>query len=111
MMSHHWDYVQAYNHCHNFVEVYKSLHLEAKGMKVNKWNIKPKFHLFQELVQYQSLQLGKPMGFWEYTDEDFVGLVAKLATRRGGANTHRVLADKVLWEYKALWCQYLGAWK
>ena len=56
-------------------------------------------------MQYQSHQLGNPRGFWEYKDEDFVGWVAKLATRRGGANTQRVLADKVLCKYRALWCK------
>ena len=71
-------------------------------MKQRMWFIKPKFHLFQELVQYQALELGNPKGFWEYKDEDFVGWVATMATRRGGSSTHRVLADKVLNRYKAM---------
>ena len=48
------------------------------------WAIKPNFHLLQELVQYQALEHGNPRGLWEYNDEDFVGWVAKMATKRGG---------------------------
>ena len=34
--------------------------------------------MFQEMAQYQSLELGNPKGFWDYTDEDIVGWVRKV---------------------------------
>jgi hypothetical protein len=100
-----WNQPDAAMTCQLFLELYKSLHLEARQKKVKMWAIKPKFHLFQELVQYQALEHGNPRGFWEYKDEDFVGWVAKLATRRGGANTNRVLVDKVLQRWRILFGQ------
>ena len=54
----------------------------------NTWRIKPKLHMVQEMLEFQSKELGNPRGFWEYLDEDFVGSIAKLAMRKGGANTH-----------------------
>ena len=39
----------------------------------------------QELAEYQSGELGNPAEFWSYKDEDFMGIVAGLAFRRGGA--------------------------
>ena len=102
MMNGKWHQQEASNQCQIFMDLYKKLHLEALSMKQRMWYIKPKFHLFQELVQYQALELGNPRGFWEYKDEDFVGWVATMATRRGGSNTHRVLADKVLNRYRAM---------
>jgi len=34
--------------------------------------------MFQDMAQYQSLELGNPRGFWEYKDEEFVAWVTKL---------------------------------
>lgn len=84
LMNDLWYQPEAADQCQLCLELYKKLHLEARKNHVNMWAIKPKFHLFQELVQYQALEHGNPRGFWEYKDEDFVGWVAKMATRRGG---------------------------
>ena len=46
--------------------------------------MKPKLHMMQELLEYQAYELGNPRGYWEYSDEDFVGLISKLALRKGG---------------------------
>ena len=52
--------------------------------KLEMWRLKPKLHMTQELLEYQALELGNPRGFWEYMDEDFVGVISTLAARRGG---------------------------
>ena len=44
------------------------------------------------LLEYQAYKLGNPRGYWEYGDEDFVGLVSKLALRKGGPATPRACA-------------------
>ena len=63
---------------------YTKLEDEAKRANKMAWRTKPKLHMMQELLEYQSFELGNPRGFGEYQDEDFVGLIAKLAIRRGG---------------------------
>ena len=68
----------------------------------NVWHAKPKFHMFQEMAQYQILELGNPRGFNEYKDEDFVGWVSKLAKRWGGPCTHTSPVDSVILRYRAL---------
>ena len=69
----------------------------------NLWRGKPKFHMFQEMAQFQNLELGNPMGFClEYKDEDFVGWVNKLAKRWGGPCAYTAQATNVLLRYNAL---------
>ncbi len=68
--------------------IYVKLTDEANMEGSNTWRIKPKLHMVQEMLEFQSKELGNPRGFWEYLDEDFVGSIAKLAMRKGGANTH-----------------------
>ena len=50
----------------------------------------------------QAYELGNPRGYWEYSDEDFVGLISKLALRKGGPATPRTCAQGVLDRYRAL---------
>ena len=40
----------------------------------NVWRAKPKFHMCQEMVQYPSLELGNPKGFWEYKEKEMRGV-------------------------------------
>ena len=58
--------------------------------------------MMQELLEYQSHELGNPRGYWEYRDEDFVGLVSRLAVRKGGPATPKACARGVLQRYRAL---------
>ena len=62
--------------------------------------IKPKFHMFVELSQYSSEELGNPMLFWEYRDEDFMGFVGQIAFRRGGAAHPSTTSFQVLRRYR-----------
>ena len=58
--------------------------------------------MFQDMAQYQSLELGNPKGFWEYKDEDCVGWVSKLVKRWGGPCARTSKTDNVILRYKAL---------
>lgn len=66
------------------------------------WRVKPKFHLWVELAEFQSPLLGNPASFWTYKDEDFVGYVAGLASSRGGPKTAASTALKALQRVRAL---------
>ena len=66
------------------------------------WRAKPKFHMLQELGEYQVFILGNPRQVWAYADEDFVGWVAALACSRGGQKTASTIPKNVLDRYKAL---------
>ena len=70
--------------------------------KLEMWRLKPKLHMMQELLEYQSFLLGNPRGFWEYMDEDFVGVMSTLALKGGGRNTHKACSFGVLDRYRAL---------
>ena len=63
------------------------------------WLVKPKLHLFAEMAFFQSDELGDPSTFWAYNDEDFMGVVSRLAMSRGGGGqadtTPRRVVDKV----------------
>ncbi|MFM7984284.1 MAG: hypothetical protein ACKPKO_33670, partial [Candidatus Fonsibacter sp.] len=83
-------------------EEYSWLNNETAHQGSNVRHVKPHCHMYQELAQYQSLELGSSNGIWEYKDEDFVGWVSKFAKRWGGPCTHTSQADNVLLRYKAL---------
>ena len=89
--------------CRQVCILYSALHVEAtnKG-KPNLWDMKPKVHLFQELIEYQSVVMGNPRHFWCYRDESWCGYWAKASKRRGGANTVAMTAERFLDRYRAL---------
>ena len=74
--------------CQIVCEDHKWLNNEAWHIGRNVWHLKSRFHMLQEIAQYQSLALGSPGAFWEYKDEDFVEWVGKLAKMWGGPCTH-----------------------
>jgi len=88
--------------CQTVCEEYSWLNKEAAALGKNVWRVKPKFHMFQEMSQFQSVELGNPRGFWEYKVEDFVGWVSKLAKRWGGPCTYTSQAYSVILRYRAL---------
>lgn len=102
-----WDPAQASDLSLMVAMGYSKLNQEAladlaPGANLERWRIKPKLHMMQELLEYQSFTLGNPRGFWEYLDEDFVGIMATLAMKRGGANTHHACSWNVMERYRAL---------
>ena len=62
------------------------------------WRVKPKFHLFQELCEFDSVC---PSTCWTYRDEDFGGSVAAAARSRGGFANQASAAYKVLTKFRA----------
>ena len=66
------------------------------------WKMKPKMHMFQELVEFQTWDLGHPARFWTYQDESFVGAIAKLAMLRGGPRIAASAAKRALDRFRAL---------
>ena len=89
--------------CRCVCVLYNALHEEmvAKG-KPLLWDLKPKVHLLQELVEFQAQELGNPRHFWCYRDESWCGFWAKASRRRGGANSSDMTAERFLNRYRAL---------
>ena len=61
-------------------------------------------HMFIELAEYQAAQMGNPKLFWNYRDENFVGWLAKLSLRKGGATEVDTVPKQVLNRFRV----YLG---
>ena len=98
-----WSTGDIHGLCQAVCEEYSWLNTETIALGKNVWRVKPKFHMFQEMAQFQNLELGNPrVFFWEYKDEDFVGWVSKLAKRWGGPCTYTAQATSVLLRYRAL---------
>jgi hypothetical protein len=66
------------------------------------WRIKPKLHLFVELIEYVAPLEGNPRTYWTYRDEDYGGQLAKLAARRGGRRNPSRVAQNVLQRLAAI---------
>ena len=89
--------------CRQACVLYTALHeaMVCKN-KPNLWDLKPKLHLLQEMVEYQSHLHGNPRNFWCYRDESWCGFWAKAAKRRGGANSAAMTPERFLQRYRAL---------
>lgn len=68
----------------------------------DSWRVKPKFHMMQELCEFQVEEFGSPEAFWAYADESFVGFVAEFSHKRGGAANATSTCEAVLNRYRAL---------
>ena len=70
----------------------------GKNTADNLWLLKPKFHMFQEMAEFQSRSGGDPSRFWCYSDESFIGVLSKMAFSAGGkrvaSTTPRNLIDQ-----------------
>lgn len=89
--------------CRKFCVLYSALQEEsiAKG-NILLWNQKPKLHLLQELMEYQTFEHGNPRDFWCYRDESWCGFWARSSRRRGGANNAATTAVRFLDRYRAM---------
>ena len=104
LMGKAWDATAAKASCREFLVMYKALSEESlkhRGGDIRFWKVKPKFHMFQELGEYQSQSLGDPSKFWAYIDEDFVGWIAGFASSRGGAFKCASMAERTIQRYRA----------
>ena len=103
MTCEQWDPVRAAECCRKFCTFYASLNKNSytKGDDL-LWRVKPKFHLFSELAEFQAPLLGNPSMYWNYMDEDFVGWIAQLAASKGGPKAAATTARKTIERYMAL---------
>ena len=86
--------------CRQFLVLYSSLAPEDAESK--RWRVKPKFHMMQELFEFQANEMGSsPAEFWCYRDEDFVGWVATFAGSKGGANNAASAGLRTIQRYRA----------
>eukprot|EP00974_Lingulodinium_polyedra_P051570 4961493-Lingulodinium_polyedra.AAC.1 len=94
----------AYSSCQQFCSFYSALSKEGQKKHGTDlfWRVKPKFHLFCELAQFQCKHMGNPRLYWNYLDEDFVGWIALIAASKGGPKQCSTTARKVLDRYRAL---------
>ena len=58
----------------------------AKGDGMS-WRRKPKWHLTQELIEYQCLDAGSPCEYWAHKDETWGAWVSRACMRRGDKKT------------------------
>ena len=100
-----WDAEAGRATCRKCCVLYAALSREAAGAgQPLLWRIKPKMHMFQEMAEYQALELGHPSRWWTYMDESFVGEVANMATSRGGPKAAATTSKRTMQRYIALAC-------
>jgi hypothetical protein len=66
----------------------------------DRWRVKPKLHLFQELMEF-SLP-ASPRSYWTYKDEDWGGKLAKLSASRGGHHSAANISLKAVQRYRVI---------
>ena len=84
----------------NVCLIYKLLSDDSSDEKF--WRIKPEFHLFLELAEYQTVEVGDPRLFWAFVDEDFVGMIGAIAHQRGGPRSANTIPQAVMQKYSVL---------
>ena len=52
-----------------------------------RWRTKPKVHLMEELIEYQTVEHCSPCEYWTYKDESWGMWLSHVTARRGGKNT------------------------
>ena len=102
LMSREWDGKLAKQYCRRYCVLYGSLNDDAHSRNSNLWPIKPKMHMFQELGEFLTEEVGNPSQFWAYKDEDFVGWISDFAASRGGGHVASTCPLRVCERYRAL---------
>jgi hypothetical protein len=65
-----YDYAKISGHSLKACTLYAALEAEANALgRISCWQMKPKVHLFQELIEYASAFTGNSRAFWCYVDE------------------------------------------
>ena len=67
---------------------------------VYRWHVKPKMHLFLELIEYTCPERGSPAKFWVYADETWGGWVSETGMRRGGRKFASSTAQNLLQRFR-----------
>ena len=73
----------------------------AQGDELS-WRVKPKLHMFEELICHVGPEFGSPRFYWTYTDEHWGAWLARTATRRGGPKFAAACALNLLQKYRAI---------
>jgi hypothetical protein len=63
----------------NFMLNYQRLTQEALGMRLRRWKMVQKFHMFVHLLEIQVPLFGNARFWWCYGDEDFQRIIKKIA--------------------------------
>ena len=90
----------------SFLVLWKSLSDSAAAANLQMYPVKPKHHLLAELALHQVYDAGDPSLFWCYQDEDFVGIVGRIACSKGGKRGPSTTPRNVLLKYKGLNVEY-----
>ena len=80
-----------------FCLIYRAL---AYAPDNKAWYLKPKLHMFQELAM-EAFDAGNPTNYWTYKDEDFMGIISKMSTSRGGGRNPATIPENVCVRYAA----------
>lgn len=75
------------------------------------WSVKPKFHMWQGMAEFQSFSSGDPARFWTYADESFVGLLGVMAFSRGGKREVMTVPRELISKYRAAWFLKCDSWR
>ncbi len=82
--------------CRQMCILLSALEMEAVAEGQNVWRMKPKVHIVQEMLEYQTLaSSSNPKLCWTYRDEDWGGWVAQCAQSRGGRGSPASVALQV----------------
>ena len=94
---------RATEHARRTCLLYEALEKEqlAAG-ELCRWRIKPKFHMFVELIEFTAPARGSPSHFWAYADETWGHWLAEAGMRRGGAKFAASVALNLLQRYRAV---------
>ncbi|CAE7362648.1 unnamed protein product [Symbiodinium sp. CCMP2592] len=93
-----FDHEKAAEECRRFCVLYQTLQEQSP---FPFWQMKPKVHLMEEMLEYQTEQHGNPRDYWTYRDESWCGYWAKASKRRGGKNTSSTNAKNFLLRFLA----------
>jgi hypothetical protein len=93
-----YDAARASELTETFSALYQALNKQAEAKGKVSWAVKPKFHMFQELMHFCQ-ELGNPTEYWCYQDETWVGMAARMASARGGHTSPHVAGRRLLHKY------------
>ena len=85
--------------CEQMCTAYVALH---DATIPNRWALKPKIHMFMEMALFQTEELGSPMLYWNYKDEDYVGFLSEIGESRGGPGSATTTPLRVIERVRAL---------
>ena len=103
MSTEPYDAAAAAAACKAVVALYVSLEdFAVAAGDYTSWRVKPKLHLFEELIQFMSFDVGSARRFWTYQDESWGGWLSNCAARRGGPKFAATVALGLLQRYRAV---------